>query len=115
MTAGATVVAGRPAIVWLTEDGKWLGQHLDTQLGCAFLDEHFAATRIERRQKVFACWCVVHLFGAAGYANQRFDFVIVRSEFLVSEGPILAPAVLRSEEHTSELQSQSNLVCRLLL
>src|SRR2546430_7885517 len=26
-----------------------------------------------------------------------------------------AYAVLRSEEHTSELQSQSNLVCRLLL
>src|SRR5688572_32699627 len=27
----------------------------------------------------------------------------------------LAAAVARSEEHTSELQSQSNLVCRLLL
>src|SRR5688572_32058676 len=27
----------------------------------------------------------------------------------------LGPFVLRSEEHTSELQSQSNLVCRLLL
>src|SRR5688572_32717230 len=27
----------------------------------------------------------------------------------------LQPARLRSEEHTSELQSQSNLVCRLLL
>src|SRR5205085_6309551 len=26
-----------------------------------------------------------------------------------------APAASRSEEHTSELQSQSNLVCRLLL
>src|SRR5688572_31858151 len=26
-----------------------------------------------------------------------------------------APNTLRSEEHTSELQSQSNLVCRLLL
>src|SRR2546430_6578523 len=26
-----------------------------------------------------------------------------------------APQFLRSEEHTSELQSQSNLVCRLLL
>src|SRR2546430_8746648 len=25
------------------------------------------------------------------------------------------PHILRSEEHTSELQSQSNLVCRLLL
>src|SRR3989475_1122028 len=28
---------------------------------------------------------------------------------------VLLPAPLRSEEHTSELQSQSNLVCRLLL
>src|SRR2546430_3158450 len=27
----------------------------------------------------------------------------------------LVPVVRRSEEHTSELQSQSNLVCRLLL
>src|SRR5256886_8286480 len=26
-----------------------------------------------------------------------------------------SPAMARSEEHTSELQSQSNLVCRLLL
>src|SRR5688572_31302838 len=30
-------------------------------------------------------------------------------------GPAPAPLALRSEEHTSELQSQSNLVCRLLL
>src|SRR2546427_1789113 len=32
-------------------------------------------------------------------------------------GAVLAPVlgVARSEEHTSELQSQSNLVCRLLL
>src|SRR5205085_12581771 len=29
--------------------------------------------------------------------------------------PPLAVADIRSEEHTSELQSQSNLVCRLLL
>src|SRR2546430_10084311 len=28
---------------------------------------------------------------------------------------LLRPRQLRSEEHTSELQSQSNLVCRLLL
>src|SRR2546430_9947270 len=27
----------------------------------------------------------------------------------------MIPVLLRSEEHTSELQSQSNLVCRLLL
>src|SRR2546427_9406916 len=30
-------------------------------------------------------------------------------------GVVIRPAPLRSEEHTSELQSQSNLVCRLLL
>src|SRR2546430_10035128 len=30
-------------------------------------------------------------------------------------GKFLATGSLRSEEHTSELQSQSNLVCRLLL
>src|SRR2546430_4426456 len=28
---------------------------------------------------------------------------------------LAAPVFMRSEEHTSELQSQSNLVCRLLL
>src|SRR2546427_8513045 len=30
-------------------------------------------------------------------------------------GSIIGSLVVRSEEHTSELQSQSNLVCRLLL
>src|SRR2546430_4056034 len=30
-------------------------------------------------------------------------------------GDVLRTTALRSEEHTSELQSQSNLVCRLLL
>src|SRR2546430_11836302 len=32
-----------------------------------------------------------------------------------SIGTALSKPTLRSEEHTSELQSQSNLVCRLLL
>src|SRR2546427_5277710 len=32
-----------------------------------------------------------------------------------SDTPFLPPCCWRSEEHTSELQSQSNLVCRLLL
>src|SRR5688572_31921453 len=38
-------------------------------------------------------------------------------EVPVTIGPthLSRPARLRSEEHTSELQSQSNLVCRLLL
>src|SRR2546427_3137634 len=39
------------------------------------------------------------------------DFGAAR-QTLVQEGQRLSP---RSEEHTSELQSQSNVVCRLLL
>src|SRR5688572_32036474 len=34
---------------------------------------------------------------------------------LVAEQQARPPTMLRSEEHTSELQSQSNLVCRLVL
>src|SRR5256886_11118053 len=33
----------------------------------------------------------------------------------IARRPIFRPTSSRSEEHTSELQSQSNLVCRLLL
>src|SRR2546427_9204226 len=39
----------------------------------------------------------------------------VAGELYEMEIPQDLPAVERSEEHTSELQSQSNLVCRLLL
>src|SRR5688572_32490646 len=45
---------------------------------------------------------------------QTFNAMAERIETLVSAHKELTHAV-RSEEHTSELQSQSNLVCRLLL
>src|SRR5260370_6233954 len=38
-----------------------------------------------------------------------------RAEPLFDLGDLLGRAVARSEEHTSELQSHLNLVCRLLL
>src|SRR2546430_1958201 len=38
-----------------------------------------------------------------------------RLALLDQRGELSRGATLRSEEHTSELQSQSNLVCRLLL
>src|SRR2546430_12729356 len=56
--------------------------------------------------------------------EQRATLEFERGNFLTKIGPDLAPDVPaifpklpadRSEEHTSELQSQSNLVCRLLL
>src|SRR2546430_11873209 len=41
--------------------------------------------------------------------------VVVLAAVLLATSGALGSAVPRSEEHTSELQSQSNLVCRLLL
>src|SRR5258706_4016175 len=35
--------------------------------------------------------------------------------FVLTHGSAITYAILRSEEHTSELQSLTNLVCRLLL
>src|SRR2546430_13415455 len=39
----------------------------------------------------------------------------VLADFLTMQEHANKPLEMRSEEHTSELQSQSNLVCRLLL
>src|SRR2546430_7167989 len=47
-----------------------------------------------------------------------FVGTLVGKTMMLELGPVLAGLALagrRSEEHTSELQSQSNLVCRLLL
>src|SRR5438034_7279881 len=41
--------------------------------------------------------------------------VAVPAGVVTLRGPVVAPAGTRSEEHTSELQSHSDLVCRLLL
>src|SRR2546427_5384850 len=57
----------------------------------------------------------VRLFAArppdADFTEQR-DHKTYRVQLWDTEG---LPFTIRSEEHTSELQSQSNLVCRLLL
>src|SRR5205085_6820665 len=45
-------------------------------------------------------------------SNVHPSSVVAQQEIF---GPVLAAMAFRSEEHTSELQSQSNLVCRLLL
>src|SRR2546430_5831119 len=47
-------------------------------------------------------------------AGIRFDQASIRAQGYLFSALAVA-ALLRSEEHTSELQSQSNLVCRLLL
>src|SRR2546427_4005206 len=46
----------------------------------------------------------------------RYHFISTKYKVLPSSiTPSICSTIPRSEEHTSELQSQSNLVCRLLL
>src|SRR2546430_8331693 len=52
---------------------------------------------------------------AVPYPGASGDGVIVALQHGDPHGSVWRPAETRSEEHTSELQSQSNLVCRLLL
>src|SRR2546430_13240116 len=59
------------------------------------------------------------LFRSPAAAEQRGQrpnsFGVVRQDQIVGVGELEPERADRSEEHTSELQSQSNLVCRLLL
>src|SRR5256886_9308199 len=49
------------------------------------------------------------------HVRQRADARLDRVVDMVGDAGERVRDVIRSEEHTSELQSQSNLVCRLLL
>src|SRR2546430_14983889 len=54
--------------------------------------------------------------GVAARADQEdFSFSIIRCSSCERNCECTRNRHMRSEEHTSELQSQSNLVCRLLL
>src|SRR5690625_6682851 len=65
-----------------------------------------------------------NMYGAGGRALEilgrypgRFELLHVKDEIESETGPMSGyeSTVLRSEEHTSELQSRGHLVCRLLL
>src|SRR2546427_9069617 len=57
----------------------------------------------------------LHLIAKSADGGMRDGLSILDQVVSFGEGPVTAVRVRRSEEHTSELQSQSNLVCRLLL
>src|SRR5688572_31430252 len=66
----------------------------------------------------------IHFLGRGGRsvaiaAKPQFEFLgestLESNRGVFNASPAIAGKRLRSEEHTSELQSQSNLVCRLLL
>src|SRR2546430_5655119 len=56
-----------------------------------------------------------HLFRTKEEVGQRVLRGILNDELYIMTHSEFRQGVERSEEHTSELQSQSNLVCRLLL
>src|SRR2546430_10376756 len=56
--------------------------------------------------------CALPISGDAAVADR---VGVYRNEHVGVRGVRAPDALARSEEHTSELQSQSNLVCRLLL
>src|SRR3989475_4301421 len=58
-------------------------------------------------------WRSIQLAGGSSKEVPRY-YGIIR-DFFKAARAVFGDAVWRSEEHTSELQSQSNLVCRLLL
>src|SRR2546427_7441145 len=56
-----------------------------------------------------------HAFGPNCAAFEKEFAAWNGNKFAITTNSGTAANLLRSEEHTSELQSQSNLVCRLLL
>src|SRR2546430_9159526 len=61
-----------------------------------------------------SCGCIVRHTNAPGIPSATN---LPPTAIATNRSPLFAApySALRSEEHTSELQSQSNLVCRLLL
>src|SRR2546430_7012275 len=54
-------------------------------------------------------------YGVAGEQEETQKYTCPMHPEVITDHPGNCPKCGRSEEHTSELQSQSNLVCRLLL
>src|SRR2546430_5197592 len=65
------------------------------------------------RSRVTKICCVLPCFSAQ--VAHGINSAPAKRDPMVSAWSVPAEFLSRSEEHTSELQSQSNLVCRLLL
>src|SRR2546427_3473116 len=79
---------------------------------CCRLGRSAGAGRAEgHRDSVLARASVARAGGKAGFPRNPFERLLFGS-WMARGAALRGP---RSEEHTSELQSQSNLVCRLLL
>src|SRR5574341_826791 len=92
---------GFPRLVQVTSGGfsRWLGEARETGGGRGLSGPHWV-------------WCI----GRGPHLQLRQEPQGTSDFRLRSQGPCrLGTGESRSEEHTSELQSPTNLVCRLLL
>src|SRR5256885_8534032 len=94
-------------------------------------DEVRVSARLELPARARACYVLAHgagagmehpflsaaarELGALGIATLRYQFPYMQRHSRRPDPPPVCHATVRSEEHTSELQSPCNLVCRLLL
>src|SRR5258705_4771660 len=69
---------------------------LDAQVGRAFLDKPLTATWPKCGHNIFTRGRVVDFFRSSRTSDERFDFVVVRRQILVSDRPILAKSVLQT-------------------
>src|SRR5918996_2625621 len=97
-------------------------QRVDAQRNIGSLVEAaktaFAASGVDAPAKEIAALAGVGVGTLYRHFPRRSDLVVavLRREIdaCADAGPALSAAARRSEEHTSELQSPCNLVCRLL-
>src|SRR5256885_5015988 len=64
-----------------------------------------------RRERSASAWRAIACCMRSGISTSLISTVVT----LMPHGSVCSSMIFRSEEHTSELQSPCNLVCRLLL
>src|SRR2546430_6171680 len=108
-------VAIAEAVVVAEALGALVGDREDQRLLVPVVDERRLAFRNARPAGVFRLdrGVAAHVIGMAMRIDEARELFSRKDAF--EERQRLRYVGARSEEHTSELQSQSNLVCRLLL
>src|SRR5690606_39558078 len=92
---------------------------MDTESKISLQDVRIALTRLKMNIRdsvvIIKFNTTASLFKALSTTESLLYKVVAFLKESASLFTILATSVVRSEEHTSELQSRENLVCRLLL
>src|SRR5438046_4831679 len=106
--AGASV-----AVAWLAR--RWSGDLAALAAGLVFavhpVHVEAVANIVGRAELMAALFAILPVYAALAHDRLWWSAAALAAGLLSKENAVVA----RSEEHTSELQSLTNLVCRLLL